>query len=891
MSSKKIKSFTIVPKELYVIRKADLQLKQIIEDMGRPGYVLVSRQMGKTNLLLNAKRELDPEENCFSYLDVSNCFSDLRSFFRNIIDTTILAKDELTGPLLEKIGSARQATINLQPHKEHELELKAILDQISGKLVICLDEIDALTNVDYSDNVFSLIRSIYFSGRTNYPQFKRLTYVLSGVADPAELIKNKAISPFNIGEKIYLDDFTLPETKQFLLQCDLIFPDEVIERIYYWTSGNPRVTWDLCSAAENLLDEESTLDRSAIDRLVGELYLKNHDLPPFDHIRTRVQLDKELRNSVMSIHYGKSSSLSDKVKDRLYLSGISTPKKENGEIFFKNRIMSESLSEKWISDIESGLLTLDERANEKIKLERYDEAISLFKEALLQADSAEAKLTTKLNIGFCLIQTGDIKSAIQEYESCNTDGISNQALLNAKRHWSGICYMFSTRFDEAAAQFKDILDSNAEEKKGLFYLEACINLASLWLAKENSNSQDSVETNPEIENLLKTAISAVEKQASPKPSSDNVILYTAYYQLSRYYNITKQRELSTRYLDNALAVSDIDVKSTLLYERAEHEDDITEKASYYVKCSRNIIDSRSPLSGGDVMNQLRFGTSECSSLLGKLVKFDRLDEATLLFEYILSTETNANINSYDIINASITSCITDDTYDSIPALVKLAALCDKAPPEGLRLLLTLGIIIGGDDDDDDISKIDLPEKYIDLYLRADSCALVDSDFRAIHDIFHEFFQAEQFDRCSELLSLAEKSFKHTSNINALPEKTIESGALILLYLWLRLNTTTEMAADLPQALKSYTPIIRNAHEFSLTFFPEEFAESLDLAFRSMIDEKFYAPNNPAEKSPYRADKKIGRNEIISVQYPDGSIRQGKYKKFSEDINSNRCTII
>lgn len=889
MSSKKIKPFAIVPKELYVVRQADLQLKQIIEDMGRPGYVLVSRQMGKTNLLLNAKRELDSEENCFSYLDVSNCFSDLRSFFRNIIDTTILAKDNLTGPLLEKIGGARQGTVNLQPHKEHELELKTILDQISGKLVICLDEIDALTNVDYSDNVFSLIRSIYFSGRTNYPQFKRLTYVLSGVADPAELIKNKAISPFNIGEKIYLDDFTLSETKQFLSQCNLVFSDEVIERIYYWTSGNPRVTWDLCSAAENLLNEESILDRGAIDRLVGGLYLKSHDLPPFDHIRTRVQLDKELRNSVMSIHYGKSSSLSDKVKDRLYLSGISTPKQENGEIFFKNRIMSDSLSEKWISDIESELLTLDERANEKIKLKRYDEAISLFKESLLQTDSAEEELTTKLNIGFCLIQIGDIKSAIDEYESCNTDGISNQALLNVKRHWSGICYMFSDRFDDAALQFKGILDSNLEGKKGLFYSEACINLASLWLAEENSNSLDSVEANPEIEELLKTAISSAENQASGKPPSENAILYTAYYQLSRYYNITKQRELTTQYLDKALAVSDIDVKSTLLYERAEYENDISEKTSYYVKCARNIIESRSSLSEGDIMNQLRFGAGECSSLLGKLVKLDRFDEAKLLFEYICSTENNSGINSYEIINSSITSCITENNYHLIPDLVRLAVLCNKAPSEGLRLLLTLGIIIR--EDGDETSKIDLYDRYIDLYLRVDEYALTNTDFRVIHDIFNDFFQTRNVDRCSELLALVEKSFEHTSNINALPKETVESGALILLFLRLRLNTTTGNASNLPDSLKPYTSKIRNVRDFSLMYFPDEFTESLDQGFRSMIDEKFYGPANSAEKSPFRAEKKIGRNQIISVQYLDGSVRQGKYKKFSADIDDNRCAII
>lgn len=47
---KVLKPYTIIPDRLYVPRDADRQLAEIINDMQRPGYVLVSRQMGKTNL-------------------------------------------------------------------------------------------------------------------------------------------------------------------------------------------------------------------------------------------------------------------------------------------------------------------------------------------------------------------------------------------------------------------------------------------------------------------------------------------------------------------------------------------------------------------------------------------------------------------------------------------------------------------------------------------------------------------------------------------------------------------------------------------------------------------------------------------------------------------------
>ena len=84
--SKILKPYTIIPPDLYVQRDADKQVRNIISDMGRPGYVLVSRQMGKTNLLLNAKRKLETSDDVFIYIDLSNVFQNAKGCFENIID-------------------------------------------------------------------------------------------------------------------------------------------------------------------------------------------------------------------------------------------------------------------------------------------------------------------------------------------------------------------------------------------------------------------------------------------------------------------------------------------------------------------------------------------------------------------------------------------------------------------------------------------------------------------------------------------------------------------------------------------------------------------------------------------------------------------------------------
>lgn len=210
---KVLKKYTTIPQHLYVNRSADIQLKRIIEEMQRPGYVLVARQMGKTNLLFNAKRTLENENRLFAYVDLSNLYKSERDCYRNIINSIIEPNLIIFDSIEDDIEKIRVK--DLPPHNEYHRSLITILNFFKGDLVIILDEIDALKSVDYSDNIFAQIRSNYFS-RTSYPVLERLTYALSGVIEPTELIKDKNKSPFNIGDKIYLDDFTRDEHDNFI---------------------------------------------------------------------------------------------------------------------------------------------------------------------------------------------------------------------------------------------------------------------------------------------------------------------------------------------------------------------------------------------------------------------------------------------------------------------------------------------------------------------------------------------------------------------------------------------------------------------------------------------------------------------------------------------------
>src|SRR5437763_10106524 len=86
-----------------------------------------------------------------------------------------------------------------------------ILPRVPGRLVIFIDEIDTVRSLPFStDEFFAAIRECH-NRRTQDPEFERLTFCLLGVATPSDLIQDTRTTPFNIGTRIELTDFTAAE--------------------------------------------------------------------------------------------------------------------------------------------------------------------------------------------------------------------------------------------------------------------------------------------------------------------------------------------------------------------------------------------------------------------------------------------------------------------------------------------------------------------------------------------------------------------------------------------------------------------------------------------------------------------------------------------------------
>jgi len=125
---------------------------------------------------------------------------------------------------------------------------KVVLERLSGRVVIFVDEIDIVRSLPFStDEFFAAIREFY-NRRAREAAFSRLGFGLLGVATPTDLIRDTRMTPFNIGRRIELNDFSPVEAVPLArgLSGDERLALELLSRVLYWTGGHPYLTQRLC---------------------------------------------------------------------------------------------------------------------------------------------------------------------------------------------------------------------------------------------------------------------------------------------------------------------------------------------------------------------------------------------------------------------------------------------------------------------------------------------------------------------------------------------------------------------------------------------------------------------------------------------------------------------
>jgi len=834
--------------------------------MGRPAYVLVARQMGKTNLLLHAKRRASSSD-IFVYADVSNVVPDLRSFLRGIVDSCV---DECENRELQEVIENGRRSSNAQlEHREHERELREVLRFVSGKVVIFLDEIDALTRVSYSDKVFSFIRSIYFSGRTNFPSFERLTYVLSGVAEPSEIIKNRDISPFNIGEKIYLDDFSREEFERFLLQADLSWPEDVVDRLYYWTSGNPRLTWDVVSAVES-----TNVRVESVDSSIQQLYLNSFDLPPVDHIRTLAKADKEIRSAVMSIHYGKADQIPDSVLSKLYLAGIVSVAAQGEELRIKNRVIELSLSEKWLSDTEMADVPSLSLAVTLYEEGRYLEAIDIYS-ALEKAGVSRDPELFSFRKAQCLFALGDYQGALEHIQVGIYPRSKSLDLYLASSALCGSIQLILGKLSDSIISLERVVReavANDLEQPAII-VKSKLNLAAAYLKLETPNFDKARELCLSVV----SAISVVAEQDGAITQADSDALTAAHFNIYRSFRETNDPVNARQHLAAAISRARPSERPSLMLEDLDAFESGQGRELTLQNCVRHCIDAWLPLL--DVFNverPLSFRYPHASKLCYELALIN--GDSEILHEFIEfcgRADVGHKVSVYTMLAMSAVLALKSNHAEArgtVDRILSKASSIEADDDDGGKLLITCL----------SVTYLSNPDLYAAgrIFSSVASIGRVDLPLY-VYSAHRVSWYLIENGELSDAKAILEKLPKIS------PVDGIAGESVFDL-----IGDYFEVVADIKSALEIECARIVDLYKrlCANVLYTSGFYDADDLAYmKQELLRRFPKYLTPSKLISSKAE--YGRNQLVTVVDSAGVARTVKFKKVEADLQSGVLTLV
>ncbi|HKN20260.1 MAG TPA: AAA-like domain-containing protein [Terracidiphilus sp.] len=293
-SKGKISADLVLPDTPYYMeRPADSEFDQLLENQESIVLLKGARQMGKTSLLARALQKardagkkvvlLDLQKlNQASLLNIESLYKGLCEIAAERLDLDVSPEDGWR--------PGRAPNLNFERFVRREL-----LGKIEGHLILAIDETDRLFEWPYAGEVFALFRT-WYNERATEPSgpWKRLTLAIVYATEAHLFITNQNQSPFNVGTKIELQDFTIGQVEELnqLYHSPLRNSDE-LNRFFELFNGQPFLTRrGFC---------ELTDHKTSLDNLVKSA--DSDDGPCGDHLR-RILLMVSKENDLKAALHG-----------------------------------------------------------------------------------------------------------------------------------------------------------------------------------------------------------------------------------------------------------------------------------------------------------------------------------------------------------------------------------------------------------------------------------------------------------------------------------------------------------------------------------------------------------------------------------------------------------
>ncbi|MBX7222311.1 MAG: AAA-like domain-containing protein [Blastocatellia bacterium] len=225
--------------QFYVERTSDAEFHQAVSEQDSIILIKGARQMGKTSLLARGMQQARKAGTKVVVTDFQELSEESlqapEAFFLNLAELMV---DQLDLDVIpdEFWQAKRGAGVNFKRFIQRE-----VLEKISAPLVWGIDEADRLFTSHFHSEVFGLFRS-WHNARALDPTapWHRLTLVIAYSTEAHLFITDVNQSPFNVGTRIELQDFTLDQITDLNQRYHAPLKDgDEVQRFFNLVGGQP----------------------------------------------------------------------------------------------------------------------------------------------------------------------------------------------------------------------------------------------------------------------------------------------------------------------------------------------------------------------------------------------------------------------------------------------------------------------------------------------------------------------------------------------------------------------------------------------------------------------------------------------------------------------------